>query len=426
MTSLRISALLLILGLAATASAQDIRGSVSNGTSNKPAAGIDVALVDPMQGMAEVTTTKSGSDGSFTLKPNGPAQGPRLVRATKDGVNYFKMVPPGTSSVSMQVYDAAKNVSGIKGTANVVKIQAETSTLHVIELYAVQNDSSPSRTLEGDNTFEIALPPGAQIEGADVQGPGGQPISVNPTETKNKGRYSFSYALKPGETRFQVSYKMPYTGSATFTPHLLRDFEHYVVVLPTTMKWLPKSADLFRPMPDQPGSTVEVASSVKVGQDLSFTVNGVGTIAEQQDTQSAGDAAAAGGQPDNRPGGGLGAPIDAPDALEKYRWAILSVLAIVLCGGAYLAVSRQQSPAAVAAGPGGAVPRLAPDQAPTSEFSAARTRTALLDAMKEELFQLELDHQSGAIGEEEYKKARATLEQTLALAIARSKKSTSA
>ncbi len=412
--------------MTAAALAQNITGTVTNGTSNKPAAGVEVALVDPMQGMAEVTTVKSGPDGSFTLKADGPAQGPRLVRVTKDDVSYFKMAPPGTSSVNVQVYDAAKSVTGIKGTANVVRLQADNSTLHVLELYAVQNDSNPPRTLAGDNTFEVALPSGAKIEGADAQGPGGQPISVTPAATKQKDHYAFSYSLKPGETRFQLSYSLPYSGSATFTPKLQRDFEHFVVVMPASMKWDPKSADLFRPMQDQPGTTVEVASSAKTNQDLSFKISGTGAIADQQDAQASGDGGAMGGaQQDNRPGGGLGAPIDAPDALEKYRWAILSVLAIVLCGGAYLAVSRQQQPA-MAGAPGSGPSVSSSPEAPTADIPVAKTRSALLDAMKEELFQLEIDRQSGAIGDEEYKKARATLEQTLALAVARSKKSTGA
>ncbi len=425
MRNLRIAIFLLI---ATTFSiGQNITGTVTNGTTGKAAASVDVALVDPMQGMAEVTTTKSGADGSFSLKPSGPAQGPRLVRVTKDGVNYFKMVPPGTNSASMQVYDAAKSVAGIKGTANVIRLQADNSTLHVLELYAVQNDSNPPRTLQTDNTFEFVIPDGATLEGADAQGPGGQPISVTPTEVKPKGHYAFSYALKPGETRFQLSYKMPYSGAATLSPKLLRDFEHFVVVVPSSMKWEPKSGDAFRPMQDQPGTTVQVASAVKANQDISFKVSGTGTIAEPQDAQGGGGdgGGAMGAQQDSRPGGGLGAPIDAPDALEKYRWAILGVLAVVLCGGAYLAVSRGQQPALAGAGSTpaqvttGATEKLQP-------AAPSRSGNALLDAMKDEMFQLEIDRQSGTISEDEYKKMRATLEQTLALAISRSKKSTNA
>lgn len=411
--------------LSVAAFAQNITGTVTNGTTGKAASGLDVALVDPMQGMAEVGTAKTGADGSFTLKASGPAQGPRLVRVTKDDVNYFKMVTPGSSSANVDVYEASKSVSGISGTANVMRIQADNSTLHVLELFAIKNDSKPPRTLQSDNTFEFVIPENAKLEGADAQGPGGQPIQVTPSELKKKGHYAYSYALKPGETRFQIGYSLPYSGSAKITPALTTDFEHFVVVLPGTMKWEPKNSATFRPMQDQPGTTVEVSSAAGKQTDLTFTVSGTGTIAEDQPQdaqggQPAGGQAMGGQAADNRPGGGLGAPIDAPDALEKYRWPLLGLFGVVLCGGAYLAVSR---------GRGGAVSTVASQAretnysaAPAARSASAKSPNALLEVMKEELFQLEVDRQSGAISEAEYLKNRATLEQTLAMAVARNQK----
>ena len=318
--------------------AQAVTGTITNGTSGKPAAGIEVALVDPMQGMAELTTTKTDAAGKFSLSA-GQAQGPRLVRATRDGVNYFHMITPGTSSVALEVYDGAKKVDGIQGTANVIRVQAEQSSLQVVQLFAVTNSSSPPRTLTGGNTLEFVLPEGAQLEGADAQGPNGQPISTIPEELKQKGHYAFSYALKPGETRFQVSYHMPYSGEATLSPAVLRAWNHLVVVLPASMKWTAKNASAFRPMSDQPDSTVQVATSVQPGQDLSFRVSGTGGFLSEEPAQD-GAAASSPSTATNRPGGGLGPPIDAPDALAKYRWMILGVLAVVLSGGAYISVTR--------------------------------------------------------------------------------------
>jgi hypothetical protein len=43
--------------------------------------------------------------------------------------------------------------------------------------------------------------------------------------------------------------------------------------------------------------------------------------------------------------------------------------------------------------------------------------------MKEELFELELERQQGKISEDEYKQAKAALDQTLQRALARSKNS---
>jgi hypothetical protein len=418
--------LIAVLLFSLSAFAQNITGTVTNGSTSKPAAGLEIALVDPMQGMVEVTTAKTSSDGTFTLDMKGPAQGPRLVRVTKDGVNYFKMVTPGATTANVQVYDAAKSVDGIGGTASVMRIQADANSLHVLELFAVKNDSNPPRTLQAENTFEFVIPENAKLEGADAQGPGGQPISVTPSPLKEKGHYAFSYALKPGETRLQVDYSVPYTGSATISPRLLKDFEHFVVVLPATMKFESKNSDLFRPMQDQPGTTVQVSSTAKRNTDLSFMISGTGAIADEQTQEAQGGGAPSGAGANNGPGGGLGAPIDAPDALEKYRLPILGILGVILCGGAYLAVSRRKHPMAVQAGVGAPPRPMRADEAPTGEVPAAKSGSALMNVMKEELFQLEVDRQSGTISEAEYAKNRATLEQTLAMAVARSKKSTNA
>lgn len=409
----------ILFTLAATllCAAQNITGTVTNATTGKPAAGADVSLVDPMQGMAEVTSAKTDAAGKFALQTPGPAQGPRLVRVSHQGVNYFKMVTPGTTSVDAQIYDSAKKVDGITGTVLVTRLQAQQGTLQMIELYAVKNGSTPPRTLQSDNTFEIALPPGAKISGADAQGPNGQPIQTTPNPVGEKDHYAFSYPLKPGETRFQVAYELPYNGQATISPRLLRNYDHFVLVMPQSIKWEPKDAAAFKPMQDQPGTTVQVAASAKAGQNLSFTISGTGTIQDQADTQGAQAEGGAMGAQDNRPGGGLGAPIDAPDALEKYRWVILAALAMVLTFGAYYTMHKTAQDRLAnntAAQPEEAV------TAPAASAPAARsTGNTLLEAMKEELFQLEIERQNGQISPEEYAKTKAALDQTLARALSR-------
>jgi hypothetical protein len=45
----------------------------------------------------------------------------------------------------------------------------------------------------------------------------------------------------------------------------------------------------------------------------------------------------------------------------------------------------------------------------------------LLDALKEELFQLEIEHKEGQISDQEYTKAKSALDQTLSRAIKRNR-----
>ena len=407
--------------LQASAWAQAVTGTINNGTTGKPAAGIDVALVDPMQGMAELTTAKTDSAGKFSLKA-GQAQGPRLVRATRDGVNYFRMITPGTSSVSLDVYDGARKVDGVQGTANVIRMQADQTSLQVVQLFAVSNASRPPRTLTATNTLEFVLPEGAQLDGADAQGPNGQPISTVPQELKQKGHYAFNYALKPGETRFQLSYHMPYKGQATLAPAVLQAWNHFVVVLPAGMQWIPKNESLFKPMNDQ-ASTIQVATNVRPGQDLSFQLSGTGAFPNEEEAQQGGAAPNARNAPANRPGGGLGPPIDAPDALAKYRWLILGVLAVVLSGGAYISVTRN---------PKSRYGRL-PETLSSDAINAHEVRqpilgethfaaSPLLEALKNELFQLEVERQQGLISQSDYEKQKAALDQSLQVALTRNRK----
>ncbi len=396
-----------LVGLAAGAFAQAITGVVTNGTNGKPAAGVEVVLVDPMQGMAELVKAKTDQQGRFSLQA-GAAEGPRLVRATRDGVNYFRMAPPGTSNVSLDVYDAAKKVEGIEGTADVIRVQAQGSTLQVVELLAVNNVSSPPMTMTADHGFEVAMPPGAQLGGADAQGPNGQPITISPQPLAQKGHYSIPYALKPGETRFQLAYELPYNGEASFAPALLHSWKHVVLVLPASISFKPKNAALFQHMDDQADGNVQVASNVKPGQDLSFRISGTGSFPQSPEETA---QAAAPNARDSRPGGGLGPPIDAPDALARYRWLILGALAVVLAGGAYISVSRAPKPEAAA--------ETAPETPAPTTSSVAADGQALLEAIKNELFQLEIERQQGILSEEDYEKQKNALDQTLKRALAR-------
>lgn len=427
-TRLASISLLLLLLLCAGAAVADIAGTVTNGTTGAPAAGVAVTLVDPLAGMAEVATAEADAQGRFTIAAPA-AQGPRLVRAEKSGVNYFKMMTPGSTSVDLVVYDAAASVEGISGSADVVRMQTEGASIQAVELFAIKNDSNPPRTLVSPATFEFVLPEGAQIEGADAQAPNGQPISTTAKPAKARNHYAFSFALKPGETRLQVAYHFPYSGSASFSPHLTRNFEHYVLVIPSTMSFSPKDAKLFQAMADQPGTTVQVSLRARAGEDLSYAISGTGTIRDEQAEAAQGsDGGAMGGQAsdDNRPGGGLGKPIDAPDGLAKYRWYILGVLFTILVVGGIWTHERtrqeeSENPAPVPASSSATLQPTPPtaSPAPHSNAKPQASGNLLLAALKEELFQLEMERQQGKLAPEEYDKARAALEQTLKRALAR-------
>ncbi len=342
---------------------------------------------------------------------------------------------PGSTTAELTVYDSTKKLDSLSQTVEVDRYQTDGKQLQGITLYAIRNQSQPPRTLADDKrTFEIVLPDGAEVESAQAKGPGGQPIAVELAPTSQKNHYAFNYPLRPGETQFQVSYHLPYSGEASISPKPQADVQHFVVMTPKGMTFTPKNPQQFQSMPDETGAAIMVVTNVKPGQDLSFRIAGAGIFqAEgQQGAQGGGEpgGGAMGGSQaaanDNRPGGGLGAPVDAPDPLHEYRAIVLGAFALVLVmGGAYV-ISKSnvvpvpaQSPRA---GDEGGAPVHPGDFAGAEEPAAPRDHNALLlEAMKEELFQLEIDRQQGKITPEEYAKAKAALDETIKRALARSK-----
>ncbi len=440
--SISLAVLLLSIG-AVSAAAQNITGTVTNGTTGKPAAGEEVTLLSLSQGMQEVGNTKTDAQGHFSF-PAPKEQGPHMVRVTHQGVGYFPQsgpLMPGATTAELTIYDSAKKIEDLSQTVEVDRLQSDGKQLQGITLYAVSNKSQPPRTLADDKgTFEIVLPEAAQIDTAEGKGPGGQPIAIEAQPGSQKGHYFLSYPLRPGETQFQVAYHMPYSGEASFSPKVFHDVQHFVVMMPKSMSFSAKDPQQYQVMTDpqmaDPHTTVMVATGVKPGQELSYRVSGSGAF-QADNQQGAGDASGGMGgggsqaaAADNRPGGGLGAPIDAPDPLHSYRVYILGAFALVLVmGGAYI-VSRSNhpQPATVAAGAGKVTAESSEAAAAFADFveptAPARDRNALLlEAMKEELFQLEIDRQQGKISPAEYAKAKSALDETIKRALSRGKTS---
>lgn len=392
-----------------------IEGTITNATTGKPAAGDEVALLDLSQGMTEAAKTKADASGHFKFDVQTGGGMPHLVRANHQGVNYFKMVPPGTSSADLQVYEAAKKIDGL--TYNVeTAFQTDAGALQVVQFYVVRNTSSPPRTQSGEG-LEIALPDNASIQQSDVQGPGGQPIqtAANP---KGKNRYAFEYPIRPGETTFRVMYTLPYSGEMTFKPTLLYPVEQFAIITPPGMTFQAKNASAFSPQQHQGGVNIQIANNASASSDLSYRISGSG---QMPDTNAqGGDQGGMGGEQSaqgGRPGGGLGAPIDTPDPLTKYKWPILLGLAVILLfGGFYVVTQRQHRAHAETPSESGEQVQQEP-----SRVAVPRRSELLLEAMKEELFQLELDRQQGKITPEEYAKAKQALDATLQRALARSK-----
>jgi hypothetical protein len=419
-SSSRLLVLLTLFLLSGLAFAATLTGTVKNGTTGSPAAGDDVVLINLSQGMDEAGRTKTDAQGKFSIKLDDTG-GPHLVRVIHQGVTYHRMAPPGTTSVDAQVFDVAKKVEGLNVVADLMYVQTGQGQLGISRLFEIDNNSQPPRTQMNDQNLEFYLPEGVQIDQSQAQTAGGQWVESAAVPQKEKGRYAFVFPLRPGATQFQVSYHLPYNGSATIDPKPLYTMEHFVIVLPQSIQFSAAQAGLFKDQkPPEPGAVAEVAVNVHPGQSLAFSISGEGMLQSQNSAGGAegGGAASTSQAGDSRPGGGLGPPIEAPDPLEKYRLPILLGFGVVLVAGAIYMAKRPQA---------SRIPDFAPADVTTPEVpQAAQSATSprpglLMEALKEEMFELEMEHKQGKITQQEYEKAKAALDQTLERALKRAK-----
>jgi hypothetical protein len=377
--------------------AGQITGTVTNGTTNKPSSGDEVVLLSLASGMSEVARTKTDSQGRYTL--NVPDEGaPHLVRVARQSVHYFKSVPPGTNPADITVYDAATQLNGVASDARVFHLQASAGSLEVNDMYMLDNQSQPPRSRIGNQTFAVTLPEGAEIGEASVTGPSGMPLTVTPVPSGVKDRYAFDFPIRPGKTRFDVFYKLPYRGTYEFSITPETRLNELGVLLPKSMKFTGVSGG-FAQDSDEAGLAVFFTKNVAANQPVKFSVTGEGLIA--RDGAGTGEAQPSGA-------GNAGAPQGGSAGTSVKELQVAGAIMFLILVSAFILWRRI---AARKAELGSDVIKPTPKARVQPQSQPPKPGPGgMLEVLKDELFQLEADRVNGKITQEEYEKTKAGLD----------------
>ncbi len=378
--------------------AAQISGTVTNGTTNKPAAGNEVVLLSLDGGMNEVARANSDGQGHFSIDvPDAGA--PHLLRVNYQGVNYFTSAPPGASTADLTIYNSAKQVEGIFEDARVFTMQAERNELEVSVKYTLRNESQPPRTKMDIETFTIDIPEGAQLVDATATGPGGMPVAASPTPTGKKNGYALVFPIRPGQTQFHVLYKMPYSGSYEFNFTPESQLSELGVLLPKSMRFTGISHSFAQDV-DEAGLAVFFVKNLAAHQPVKFSVTGEGVA--PREAQGGAPAPAA---PVNT------SPAETANTRSNTFWYVLAIMIILVAGGVFWlwrwsASSAQKRGSA----PPSSKRKATASRTEDRSFQFAGPQESMLDALKDELFQLERDRLDGKISAEDYEKSKAGLD----------------
>ena len=406
---------------AGVVSAGTLHGSVKNGTTSKPAADIEVILIQLQGGMQPVANTKTDAQGQFSFDNPTLGTAPMLVRAVFHGVNFHQPVTPGKTEVEIEVFDPTQDAKTISVPTHIVIFQPNGPRLVVGEEYSVTNNANPKQAyFRADGNFEFALPDGAQLQQAAAWGPSGMPV-VQSTIDKTKNRYAVAFAFRPGESGVRYSYEMPYPGNATSIklPTVHADAKLLVLGAPS----LQITGDGLEANGQEQGMNIYGRGPLQKGSIYSVSVSGT---APPPNARGGGDSDGGGQQGQD---GGAASQVTVtqiPGRLDVLKWPlVVGFLGLFALGAIFLA---RKSVAVVAGGSGAEIPvttrpatKRAAASGTASKIAAASPTIddvdaavgSSLDSLKDQIFRLELRRQAGTISEEEYAQERARAEKVL-------------
>jgi hypothetical protein len=399
------------------AEAGTARGTVFNRTTGKPAANVELALLNMLAGASQVATTKSDAQGQFSFDNQGIGAGPMLIRASFNGVTFNTALPPGRPTVDVDVYEVSKDPKSITVTSHIVIFQPRGENLLVGEEYVAQNNSQPARAyFRSEGNFDFAIPENAKLEQVATTSSTGMAVKQAPID-KGKGRNAIAYTFRPGETSIRLSYELPYAGDAASVklPASYPGVKLLVVAPPG----ITLVADGLVASGQEQGMMVYTHEPLAAMGVLEVNVSGVAAPQQDADAGGAGDQNAAAGQGGMPPQQGNsrtgGENIQAvPGRLDVLKWPILVGFAALFALGAVVLTRKSIVVAPATAGVVAVAQSAAvPAAAASLQAEVSAQVTSSLDALKDSLFRLELRRQAGTITEEEYARERGVMEKTL-------------
>jgi hypothetical protein len=410
-----IVALILCTGGAAGAlAASEIQGRVMDQTRGAPAPGDEVILLRLDKGMQEESRTKTDADGAFRIALQQPEK-EYLVRVVHQGVNYDQRAAAGTV-LAMGVFDAAQNVSGIRGTIEILRAGTTGPTgtvLHVSDMYEIKNDSNPPLTKVGPRTFEAYLPANATLDSVLAAGPGKIGVVISARSVRSEpGHFTVDFPLRPGANKFAFNYDVPYDGHVAFQTRRAYAVQQFAVMLPQAMKFATQSTAFAVLAAGNPKYQVEATKELRAGRGPEFELSGDGELpalsagAGKQEQAAVAPSAAAG----KVAAPNIGAIQEqAKNHVEIFTEAlVLAVVATVLLATVVVMsrkrVSQRRKPNA------GAL---------STDTQREQAGYALLDALRQELWRLDNDRSRGTISETDYASTKQALERSWERVIAK-------
>lgn len=264
---------LAFLFLLSAALSAAVEGVVINRTTGKPQPGVEVVLTTMGAGGTQpAARATTGPDGSFRIDSStGSAH---LLQAVWQGVSYNRSVPQGAPRVEIEIYDALSRVSAVEIDQHMILVETDGEEIVVNETLVYLNDSLTTWHDQRGGVVKVFVPEAAgdQVR-ARVLAPGGVPVERQPRPTGERGVWTVDAPVKPGETRFDFSYKLPAGEMARFSSKVLHDGKKARLIVPDSINAIGDGLTLLGVEPSINASIFDIEK-----RDFTVTLTGTGTL----------------------------------------------------------------------------------------------------------------------------------------------------
>ena len=298
-----------------------VDGTVTNATTGKPQGGATVTLYQFTQaGPEPLESVKSAADGAWKI--DKPFQGMGFIQTAFDGVTYNHTLRPNApmNGIALSVYNAtAKMGADIKVTNHMLLLEPQADKLSVRESYFFSNEGKTTWNDAANGTlrFIVGKEPLGPVE-VNATAPQGMPVKRAADKGKGAGEMKVDFPIKPGETRIDLAYTLPYASPSKFQTKFLLPATQAMIAVPNGVEL--KGAGL-KEEGKEPTTQASIFRVETQALDLELT----GT----------GDLTPPGG---GEEGGSRGPEIEQIKArtYDKFYWVLGLSFAILGCGFALL------------------------------------------------------------------------------------------
>jgi len=304
-----------------------VSGTVINETAGKPQPNTTVTLYKlGSAGPESIESVKSDASGAFTINQN-LAPGPHLVQGAYDGVTYNLMLFPGRPSTGLRlaVYDSSTQKGDAKVTTHMILVEPNGTEASVSESVIWTNDGKTTFYDVQAGSFRFALPEtlvGKTRVTCTHPGSSGVPIERAAEKTGTPGVFKLDFPIKPGETRFDISYTVPLANPGKLAGKVIHGGGPVRLVAPLGVTFAGDSVEKLGEEPRTQASVYELKKTT-----YSIDVQGVGALRAPE---------AEAGEQDESPG----IQQIRPRLYDRF-YPILALTALILLTGMALLYRKQ-------------------------------------------------------------------------------------